>query len=661
MLAAKLGDDARVDRLRKAQAQHWDVLFSGALDATYFAQAETIGRVHERVGLEPRWYIGGYAMILERLAGALVAKHRGSTDLAQDIGALLRVAMLDLDLAISTYMQTGDANRVRGEMLTLCDVLERELEIAAGEIAAQAGQLSDGAEGLIGVAAHVRTMTEAVGSSVATTADTVSSVASATQELEAASREINAMVERAAGAAEAAMQQADGAAGTVRELNATAARISDVVGLVRGIAGQTKLLALNATIEAARAGEAGRGFAVVATEVKTLARETETAIARVNTQAEAIGRAAAQAGSAVTSIGEQIRAVTGIAQEVAQSAGQQRAATAEIAHSVETAAEQGRGVAGQASDLHDEALTAERSARDFKALASRVSDGVADLKRRLTTILRASSAGNRREADRQPVSLGVRLSGDGFTGTGTTADLSPNGALFAVEAPERLASAVLTAEIDRIGRVTGRVIAVTSLGIHFQFTSVGTAERTKLAEVLGAAQARDARYIARCTETAARIAAAFEAALRDGKVGEASLFETIYRAIPGTDPPQVHSSATEICERLLPPIIDAVKDADPQVVFCAACDRCGYIAAHNRDCSKPQRPGERDWNQANSRNRRIFNDRAAVLAARNMLPHLVQSYPRDLGGGRIATLKEYDAPIVVKGRHWGGLRLAVKP
>ena len=59
------------------------------------------------------------------------------------------------------------------------------------------------------------------------------------------------------------------------------------------------------------------------------------------------------------------------------------------------------------------------------------------------------------------------------------------------------------------------------------------------------------------------------------------------------------------------------------------------------------------------RNRRVFDDRAGILAARCLKP-IVQTYARDLGGGNIVLLKEIDAPIAVGGRHWGGVRLAVK-
>ncbi len=84
------------------------------------------------------------------------------------------------------------------------------------------------------------------------------------------------------------------------------------------------------------------------------------------------------------------------------------------------------------------------------------------------------------------------------------------------------------------------------------------------------------------------------------------------------------------------------------------------MPTHNRKFSQPQRPGDVDWNTANCRNRRIFNDRVGLAAGRNTEPFLLQTYRRDMGGGQFVMMKDISAPITVNGRHWGGLRLAIR-
>ncbi|WP_077037717.1 methyl-accepting chemotaxis protein [Pelomonas sp. KK5] len=168
----------------------------------------------------------------------------------------------------------------------------------------------------------------------------------------------------------------------------------------------------------------------------------------------------------------------------------------------------------------------------------------------------------------------------------------------------------------------------------------------------------DSRYIAGAQQAAAEISALLEQAVDAGQIKLAQLFDEHYRPVAGTEPAQHLTAFAPLAERLFPAVQEQALQLSDKVVFCIAVDRNGYVAMHNRKYSQAQRPGELAWNTANSRWRRIFNDRTGLASARNQRPFLLQTYRRDMGGGKFVLLKEAAAPIVVKGRHWGGLRLA---
>jgi len=111
---------------------------------------------------------------------------------------------------------------------------------------------------------------------------------------------------------------------------------------------------------------------------------------------------------------------------------------------------------------------------------------------------------------------------------------------------------------------------------------------------------------------------------------------------------------------MLPKFQEDLLSRNPELIFAVSVDTNGYLPVHNRKYSQPQRPNDPTWNVANCRNRRMFNDRVGLAAGRNTKPFLFQAYRRDMGGGNFAMMKDISAPIMVNGRHWGGLRIAMK-
>ncbi len=170
----------------------------------------------------------------------------------------------------------------------------------------------------------------------------------------------------------------------------------------------------------------------------------------------------------------------------------------------------------------------------------------------------------------------------------------------------------------------------------------------------------DSPWIDAARDVAARISQEFQQAVDTGRISLAALFDRNYRPIPGTDPVQRMAAFTEFCDRVLPAIQEPVLALGDRVGFCAAVDDHGYLPTHNRKFAQPQRPDDPVWNAANSRNRRIFDDRVGLSAGKSTAPFLVQTYRRDMGGGNFVAMKDISAPITVSGRHWGGLRLAIR-
>ena len=71
-VSAILGGHA--DRLKSLQVAHWERLFSRRFDDTYMRGVYTVGMVHKRIGLKPRWYIAGYRLILSRITTVIARR-----------------------------------------------------------------------------------------------------------------------------------------------------------------------------------------------------------------------------------------------------------------------------------------------------------------------------------------------------------------------------------------------------------------------------------------------------------------------------------------------------------------------------------------------------------------------------------------------------------
>jgi methyl-accepting chemotaxis protein len=338
-LATMVGRD--IPRLKTAQGLHWQRLFNGRFDHDYIQGVRTIGLIHSRIGLEPRWYIGGYNFVLGRLTDLAVGAYRRRPPrLAATLTAVNSAVMIDMDIAISVYQEAMLAEREKRQNVLTAAIARFDLQMkatlkAVGEAAAGVQAAADH------LAASARESTQqsaAVAAASQQASGNVQTVAAATEELTSSVAEICRQVAESTKIASNAAAQASQSGTTVQGLADAAQRIGDVVELIASVAQQTNLLALNATIEAARAGEAGKGFAVVAQEVKALAAQTAKATDEISRQILAIQEATRHSVGAIREIGSTIATVNEIAAATAAAVEEQGAATAEIARNIQEAA-----------------------------------------------------------------------------------------------------------------------------------------------------------------------------------------------------------------------------------------------------------------------------------------------------------------------------------
>ncbi len=558
------------------------------------------------------------------------------------------LAATDQTVQVSSIRETinlleADLAAMIGEVQRACDLVCREAE----DSAAATHRIAQNTDGLVeqaGIASK-----------------DVSQLAQAIEELARASDEIGSQVRKADELTDEASESATVAGSIVEGLKKSSAEIDNVVNLIANVARQTNLLALNATIEAARAGEAGRGFAVVAAEVKTLSRETQNATEEISHKINALQRDAAACFSAVQKINDAIKVFRPLLAAISAAVRQQNDATTAVAGNAHETLRFTEAVSQNASDIGSAANGAYAHGKSVEQHGQHVSALAEKLKMRVTIFLRHSEAGDRRRHDRLPCEIDVDLQGSAGNLRCKTADLSEGGMLVrAAGLPHIDRDAILQAQIHGIGAARVRVANQSSLGLHLEFVEMDSSARLALEQKLASIREGSREIISRAIDVANTISRTIEKLVETGRLKQDDLFDNSYITIEGTDPVQHRTRFLAALEEALPPILDGLLAGDPRMVFCAAVDRNGYLPVHNAKYSQPQRAGEKAWNTANSRNRRIFDDRAGLSAARNVRPYIIQIYPRDMGNGVTIMMQEIDAPIRVFGKHWGGFRSAYK-
>ncbi|WP_454847994.1 methyl-accepting chemotaxis protein [Rhizobium binxianense] len=353
-VAGFFADKAHMGHAKKRQEEHWAHLAGGNFDESYVNGVTAVGKAHARIGLEPRWYIGGYALlvsdlvkgVMERQWPSVFARQQGKV-LAEKLAAVVKAAMLDMDYSISVYLAALEERRrvleeerakAEADQAMALEHLRRGLEaLSRGDLEATlpadlpgnfrqmatdynraVSALRESFAVVHETSGHILGGADVISRATDDLALRTAQQAAGVEESSAALQQLSVSVGQTAGNAEkasAAVQETQQKAKNSGELVTSAAsamagieksstEIAKIIGVIDEIAFQTNLLALNAGVEAARAGEAGKGFAVVAQEVRQLAQRTADAAKEIKNLISESSRQVNEGVGIVSSTGE---------------------------------------------------------------------------------------------------------------------------------------------------------------------------------------------------------------------------------------------------------------------------------------------------------------------------------------------------------------------
>ena len=376
--------------IRERESSHWEMILAGRFDDSYVQDTRAISRAHANVGIELRWFMGAYVAILSRLIEAVIADRwphnrlgrsgPPPAEIAAAIVSLLKVALLDIELSSSQYLemlieqrqvaekqkqqaQAAQAKALEALGHALGQLSSGQLdcridtELAAeftdrrhdfnrnvdqlsemiGAIAQSVGRVRGGTDEIRSASDDLSRRTEQQAANLEQTSAALEQITATVNNTAQSTSEATRLVSSTRSEAESSTVVVRQAVDAMGRIENSSQQIGRVIGMIDEIAFQTNLLALNAGVEAARAGEAGRGFAVVAMEVRALAQKSADAAKEIKSLVSASTKQVAEGvdlvgrtGVALSQIVKQMASIDSVVASIAKGAREQASGLAEV-------------------------------------------------------------------------------------------------------------------------------------------------------------------------------------------------------------------------------------------------------------------------------------------------------------------------------------------
>jgi len=377
-------------------------------------------------------------------------------------------------------------------------------------------------------------------------------------------------------------------------------------------------------------------------------------VLEASAEIELIARTVEESAQVVAALGERSSEISGIVKTIHSIADQTNLLALNAAIEAARAGEQGRGFAVVADEVRKLAERTTAATGEISALIAAIQietdSAIATIKAGSLQASNGAQLAGKAAAALEAINRGAQETLDNVSMIATTMS-QQNSRARTIAAQVTDIIGLAESNSRNAGMTLSESTQLTYLATNLQ--DVGSI--FKLGAEGDAAMRLHERMPALVQGLARSIGAAFEQAIDQRQIALDDLFDTGYLPIPDTRPKKFHTRYDAFCDKLLPALQEPVLQSAAEIAYAIACDRRGYVPTHNSRYCQPL-TGDEKLDMAGNRTKRIFDDPVGSRCGDHRLPFLLQTYRRDTG----EIMHDMSAPVMVKGRHWGGVRVGYR-